>query len=245
MLRYHVGPAVTSVAVGDAVAAYARKDDVQWGTFAERVSVSDRAVARVPQGVPLDHAGAVPLAGLTAQQLLAAAGVGEGDIVLIHGATGGVGSFAVQLARLCGAVVIGTASERNYQVLSSWGATAVDYSRDLVEQVLSNAPQGVDVVLDLVGGKALAMTPEVLIEGGRLAGIADAHGIAELSQEHEYRGRYVFVRPDAVGLERLLELVAVGDLQVDVAARYPLSDAASALEASRSGHTRGKIIITN
>lgn len=240
-----VGPAVTSVAVGDAVAAYARKDDVQWGTFAERVSVSDRAVARVPQGVPLDHAGAVPLAGLTAQQLLAAAGVGEGDIVLIHGATGGVGSFAVQLARLSGAVVIGTASERNHEVLNSWGATAVDYSRDLVAQVHTAAPHGVDVVLDLVGGEALATTPEVLCSGGRLVGIADAQGIADLSATHDYRGRYVFVRPDAAGLARLLDLMAAGDLQVDVAAHYPLSDTANALEASRSGHTRGKIVITN
>lgn len=239
-----VGPAVTAVAPGDRVAAYARKDDVQWGTFAERVSMSDRAVALVPDTVPFDQAGALPLAGLTAQQLLDAAAVSTGDTVLLHAAAGGVGSFAAQLAVLRGARVIGTASVGNHDVLSAWGVSPVDYSGDLAAEVRAQAPDGVDVVIDLVGGDALALTPQLLVPDGRLVGIVDAQGIADLSTAHGYRGGYVFVRPDAAGLARLLGLVATGDLSVDVSSRFALDDTAAALEASRSGHTRGKIVIT-
>ncbi len=239
-----VGPAVTSVAVGDRVAAYARKDDVQWGTFAQRVSVSDRAVARVPDGVPDDQAGALPLAGLTAAQVLDAADVRSGDIVLVHAAAGGVGTFAAQLARLRGATVVGTASTRNHDVLAAWGVLPVDYSHHLVEGVRRHAPDGVDVVIDLVGGEALAATPQLLKPGGRLAGIVDAAGIAQLAQTHGYLGRYVFVRPDGAMLTHLLGLVADGLLRVDVSEHFDLADTAAALETLMSGHTRGKVVIT-
>lgn len=239
-----VGPAVTTVAVGDRVAAYARKDDVQWGTFAQRVAVSDRAVARVPDSVPDDQAGALPLAGLTAAQVLDAALVGSGDVVLVHGASGGVGTFASQLAKLRGATVLGTASPRNHETLASWGVLPIDYTSDLVAGVHRHAAQGVDVVIDLVGGDALAATAQVLKPGGRLAGIVDAAGIAELAATHDYRGRYVFVRPDAPMLQQLLGFVADGLLKVDVTEHFALADTVAALEVLMAGHTRGKVVIT-
>lgn len=238
-----VGPAVTSVAIGDEVAAYARKDDVQWGTFAQRVAVSDRAVAKVPSGVPLDQAGALPLAGLTAAQVLDAARVQLGDVVLVHAAAGGVGTFAAQLAKFRGATVLGTASPTNHEALASWGVIPIDYTGDLVAEVRQQAPDGVDVVIDLVGGAALAATPEVLKPGGRLAGIVDAAGIAELAATHGYRGRYVFVRPDAAMLTQLLGLVADDLLRVDVADQFALTDTVAALQAVMTGHTRGKVVI--
>lgn len=239
-----VGPAVTSVAPGDRVAAYARKDDIQCGTFAERVAVSDRAVAVVPPDVPDVVAGALPLVGLTAEQVLDAGEVGPGDVVLIHGSTGGVGSCATQLALLRGATVLGTASPGNLPVLTEWGAQPIDYTHDLVAQIQAAAPAGVDVVIDLVGGEALASTPQVLRPGGRLAGIVDAAGMAELAEANGYTSRYVFVRPDAAMLASLLDRVATGQLRIDVGQTFPLTEAAAALEAMKTGTSRGKIVIT-
>lgn len=233
-----VGPAVTSVAVGDRVAAYARKDHVQHGTFAEQVAVPERAVARVPDDVELTTAGAVPLAGLTALQLLDRLDVSAGDTVLVHAAAGGVGSFAVQLAALRGATVIGTASEGNHDYLRSLGAEPVRYGEGLVDQVRQVAPDGVDVVLDLVGGEAVEATPQVLAGGGRIGSIIDPAKMDELG------GAYVFVRPDAAALGELLQLVADGRLSVNIAETFALPDAGAALGRNQEGHVRGKVVVT-
>lgn len=233
-----LGPAITGLAVGDRVAAYARKDHVQGGTFAERVAVPERAWAHVPDGVPLGVAGAVPLAGMTADMLLDAAGVGTGDTVLVHAASGGVGSFAVQLARLRGARVIGTASERNHEFVAGLGAEPVCYGASLVGEVRALAPDGVDVAIDLVGGEALDATAELLTDDGRVASAIDPGVIGR------FGGRYVFVRPDRARLTRLLGLVADGELRVEITEHYPLAQAREALLASKAGHVRGKIVVT-
>ncbi len=236
------GPAVTSVAPGDRVAAYARKDHVQNGTFAERVAVPDRAVAPVPHGVPDDVAAALPLAGLTAMQALDAVEVAPPDTVLVLNAAGGVGGIAVQLARLRGARVLGSASPGRFDGLAARGVEPVDYA-DLEAGVRSIAPDGVDVVMDLVGGESLVSAVSLLRPGGRLVSITDAQTVQQLAGSG-VRARYVFVRPDAPMLGALLALVADGMLSVDVAARFPLEQVAEALEQSRSGHTAGKIVIT-
>lgn len=233
-----VGPAVTEVARGDQVAAYARKDHVQNGTFAELVAVSVRSVAKLPDGVDIVDAGAVPLAGLTAAQLMDAARVAAGDTVLVHAAGGGVGSFAVQLAVLRGARVIGTGSASSHDYLQGLGVEPVEYGDGLVDGVRNLAPPGVDVVIDLVGGAALAATPQLLSAEGRVASIVDADAVKE------FGGRYVFVRPDGVMLGGLLRQVADGDLRVHLAERFPLERAGDALAASKAGHVRGKVVIT-
>lgn len=233
-----VGPAVREVAVGDRVAAYDREDHVQYGTFAERTAVPVRTVARVPDGVELVQAAALPLAGLTAEQLLDAAGVDESDTVLVHAAAGGVGSFVTQLALHRGARVIGTASEPNHDALRAWGAQPVTYGDGLVDRVRTHAPDGVDVVIDLVGGDALAATPQLLTDGGRVVSVVDAAAVTQLG------GTYVFVRPDGDMLSRLLTLVADGSLVVDVAGTFPLERAAEALARSAEGHVRGKVVVT-
>lgn len=238
-----VGPAVTSFEVGDRVAAYARKDHIQFGTFAQQVAVREDIVAAVPEEVSLVTAAAVPLAGLTALQLLDAADVRPGDTVLVHAASGGVGSFVSQLAVRRGALVVGTASPPNHDRLRSWGVTPVDYHGDLLAGIRAAAPDGVTVVLDLVGGDALSVTPQVLDAGGRVAGVLDPEALAKL-RVAGYRARYVFVRPDAAGLTELLQRVAADELDVDIGARYPLEQAAEALEANRSGHITGKVVIT-
>lgn len=233
-----VGPAVTDIAVGDRVAAYARKDYIEHGTFAELVAVPRRAVAPVPDGVELTVAGALPLVGLTAEQLLDATGVASGDTVLVHAASGGVGSCAVQLAALRGARVIGTASERNHGYLRQIGAEPVSYGDHLVDNVRAVAPAGVDVVLDLVGGDALSATPQLLADGGRVASVIDAEQVKQLG------GTYVFVHPDAAMLARLLELVAEGALKIEIAQSFPLERTGEALAAVKEGHARGKVVVT-
>jgi NADPH2:quinone reductase len=229
---------VTEVALGDQVAAYARKDHVQNGTFAELVAVSVRSVAKLPDGVDIVDAGAVPLAGLTAAQLMDAARVAAGDTVLVHAAGGGVGSFAVQLAVLRGARVIGTGSASSHDYLQGLGAEPVEYGDGLVDGVRNLAPAGVDVVIDLIGGAALAATSQLLSAEGRVASIVDADAVKE------FGGRYVFVRPDGVMLGGLLRHVADGDLRVHLAERFPLERAGDALAASKAGHVRGKVVIT-
>jgi NADPH:quinone reductase-like Zn-dependent oxidoreductase len=233
-----VGPSVTEFTPGDAVLGYARKDHVQHGTYAEKVTVPVRALARIPAGLGFAPAAALPLAGLTAEQLLDATEVGDGDTVLVHNAAGGVGTFAVQLAAMRGARVIGTASERRHEYVRSLGAEPVEYGDGLVGRVREIAPDGVDVALDLVGGDALDASSELLGERGRAGSVIDPGAVAELG------GRYVFVRPDAVMLTRLVEHVAAGRLRVEVTETFSLERAAEALARSKEGHAHGKLVVT-
>jgi len=239
-----VGPAIKSFAVGDRVAAYAREDHIQFGTYAQRVAVPERTACKIPDGVAFDVAAAVPLAGLTAAQVLIAADVSADDVVLIHAAAGGVGTFATQLARSRGAKVIGTASPSNHEMLKDRGIIPVDYHGDLAAVVKEIEPNGVDVVIDLVGGDALAATPDVLALNGRVVSIIDSETVTKLASEYGYNGFYEFVRPDSKRLAELLEMVASGELIVDVAQRFSLAETAAAMESSKTGQTRGKIVIS-
>lgn len=225
-------------AVGDAVLAYARADVVEHGSVAEYMPVPVRAATRKPENLSFEAAAALPLAGLTALQTLERAGVSEGQTVLIHGAAGGVGSFGVQLARLRGARVVGTASERNHDYLRELGAEPVVYGEGLVPAARGLVPEGFDVIIDFVGGTTLDSTRDLLADGGVVASIADARA------RTEFGGHYVWVRPNAEQLGELAQLAATGDLRVEIAATYPLDEAAAAYAALEEGHTRGKIVVT-
>ncbi|MEY9931438.1 NADPH:quinone reductase-like Zn-dependent oxidoreductase [Catenulispora sp. GP43] len=229
------GPDTPEFAAGDEVMAYARKDAVQAGTFAQLVSVSARDVARKPAALDWPQAGGLPLAGLTALRSSDALRIGSRDSLLVHAAAGGVGSMAVQIARARGARVIGTASERNHDYLRSLGAEPVAYGEGLVERVRALEPEGVTTVLDCVGGQ-LETTLAVLAEGGRHVSIADPavtrHG-----------GRWIWVRPDGAGLAELGYLADRGLLKVEVAQTFPLSEVGAAFDLSRTGGVRGKLVI--
>jgi len=233
-----VGLDTPELSVGDEVFGYVRKDVVSGGTTAELVAAPVRTLARKPASWTWEQAAGAPLAGLTALQTIDRAGVTSGQTVLVHAAAGGVGSMAVQIAVARGARVIGTASERDHEYLRSLGAEPVTYGDGLAERVRSLAPDGVDVVLDYIGGEALATTPDVLREGGTVASVVEAAARDELG------GHYVWVRPDVEGLTELARLADAGQLTVDVAEVYDLADAAKAHEASRTGHVRGKVVIT-
>jgi NADPH:quinone reductase-like Zn-dependent oxidoreductase len=221
--------------IGDEVVAYARKDVLGGGTFAEKVAVPVRAVARKPKSLSWEQAGGLPLAGGTALRTLESLGDLEGRTVLIHGASGGVGSFAVQIAKAAGARVIGTASETNHEYLRGLGAEPVTYGDGLVERVLDAAGGKVDGVADFVGG-VLDDTLAVLTEGGPHASVADP-SVAE------HGGRYIWVRPDGSETARLGLLVDEGKLTVDVAGTYGLDDVPQAFKDSATGHVRGKLVI--
>jgi NADPH:quinone reductase-like Zn-dependent oxidoreductase len=230
-----VGPDTPEWSPGDEVIAYARKDWVQGGTFAELVSAPVRTVARKPKSLDWHQAAGLPLAGLTAYQLLARLGLKEGETVLVHAAAGGVGLFAVQIARALGARVIGTASEGNHEFLRGLGAEPVTYGAGLAERVGALAPDGVDVVADFVGG-VLDVTKAVLKSGGRHGSIAD-------STVAEAGGIAAWVRPNAGDLTALGDLADSGKLTVPVAEVFALADASKAFELSQTGHVRGKIAV--
>ncbi len=235
-----VGPAVTSYAVGDRVLGYARKDHVQHGTTAELVRVAARHVAPLPDDVDLTVAAAIPLAGLTALQAVEAVGVGRGDTVLVHAAAGGVGAFAVQLARLRGARVVGTASDGNHDYLRSIGAEPVTYGdglSDRVRAVLGGAP--VTAALDFVGGdEAVDVSFELVSDPARVVTVTDGAPVLQRG------GRYVFVRPDSAQLATLAGLVADGSLRVEVSRTFGLDEVAAAHDLSAQGHGRGKVVVT-
>lgn len=230
-----VGLDTSEFSVGDEVIAYARKDFVHGGTFAELVTVPARAVARRPAALTWDQAAGLPLAGLTAFQTLRRLGLHEGETVLIHGGAGGVGLLGVQLARVLGARVIATASPANHETLAALGAEPVAYGEGLAERVRALAPDGVQVVADFVGG-VLDVTTAVLAPGGRHASIADGEVVAA-------GGLNVWVRPDGADLQHLADLADAGKLTVTVARTFPLAEAAEAFRLSQGGHVRGKIAI--
>ncbi|WP_154792316.1 NADP-dependent oxidoreductase [Occultella kanbiaonis] len=223
-------------AVGDEVYGYVRTDVISGGTFAEYVAAPVRTLAHKPTSLTWEEAAGVPLAGLTALQLVRRTAVGPGRSVLVHAAAGGVGAFAVQIALARGAYVIGTASPANHDFLRSLGAEPVAYGDGLVERVRALAPEGVDVILDLVGG-TLDDTPALLRAGGTIGSITDA------AARDTYGGQYVWARPDTTDLRELAELADSGALRVEVARVYPLEEAAAALVENQRGHTRGKLVI--
>lgn len=233
-----VGPDTPEFRAGDEVYAYARKEVVHGGTFAELVAVPAEGVALKPKSLSFEEAGGVPLAGLTALRALRSVGIspdGAGKTVLVHGGAGGVGSFAVQIARAAGARVIATASTKNHAYLNELGAEPVTYGDGLIDRVRAAAPDGVDAVVDFVGG-VQDQTLAVLASGGRHASVADSSVV-------EHGGDYVWVRPSHEGLTFLAALADDGKLGVTVARTFGLDGVGDAFDLSRAGHTRGKLVI--
>lgn len=232
------GPAVTGFAVGDEVIGYVRRDDIQYGTYAELVPAPERTLADKPVQASWAEAGGLPLAGLTAYQALQLARTGAGDTVLVHGASGGVGHLAVQLARALGAHrVIGTASEANHDFVRALGAEPVSYGDGLLDRIRAVAPDGVDVALDLFGGEALDISAQLLSRPARLISTADPEHVSRLG------GSYLFVKPSTADLSVLAGLVDADRLTVHVARTFPLAEAAEAQRLVESGHVRGKVVL--
>ncbi|MFJ4669217.1 NADP-dependent oxidoreductase [Kitasatospora purpeofusca] len=210
--------------------------------YAEYVAVPSRQVARKPTALNHVEAAALPLAALTAWQgLVDAAGLSEGQRVLIHRAAGGVGHLAVQIAKAHGAYVIALASEPKHDFVRGLGADEViDYR---TEGFLSAVGQ-VDVVLDSSSQGTASL--EVLREGGVLVSIME-HWNTALAAEVEAAGRRfagISVEPDYASLEAIAELVEAGRIRPHIAETFPLEEAGKAHELIATGRTQGKIVLT-
>jgi NADPH:quinone reductase-like Zn-dependent oxidoreductase len=211
------------------------------GGYAEFATASAAVIANKPAGVSHEQAAAIPVAGLTAwQALFDRAGLERGQTALIAGAAGGVGHFAVQFARHAGARAIGTGSSRNRDFVVGLGATGyVDYTRQDVAEAVTN----VDVAFDTVGGETTASLLPAVREGGIVVTIAGAPP-EEQARQRGVRAELLVMSPTAEQLARVVELVAAGEVRVEVAEVLPLGQIQRAHELSESGHTRGKIILT-
>ncbi|MCO7273634.1 quinone oxidoreductase family protein [Cellulosimicrobium cellulans] len=237
-------------AVGPDVPDLAPGDEVVWhGTGAQRELSLVRAdhVRRTPASVPVEQAAVLPVAAATAFSALVQADVGEGDVVLVHGASGGVGSAAVQIATALGARVVGTASPANHDYLRGLGAAPVAYGPGLVDAVRA-LPDGLDavsVVVDLVGtADALAATVALLGEDLAPATPDDPPSAVTIVGSDASRAAGVVDKVDAKGaLDEVLALAEDGRLRAEVSARFPLTDAAEALRLVADGHVRGKVVL--
>ncbi len=223
------------VAVGDDVFGFAAS-----GGYAEFATASAAAIARKPAGVSHEQAAAIPVAGLTGWQALFDRGdLERGQTVLIAGAAGGVGHFAVQFATHAGARVIGTGSSRNREFVLGLGA---DEYIDYTQQDVGEAVSGVDVAFDTVGGDTTESLLPAVREGGILVTIAAAPP-EQAARERGVRAELLVTTPSPEQLARIAELVAAGDVLVEIADVVPLAEVQRAHELSESGHTRGKIIL--
>ncbi|MBE1593340.1 NADP-dependent oxidoreductase [Nonomuraea angiospora] len=236
-----VGPGVTNFAVGDEVVAFTYGAA---GALAEYTLANDGPnVVRRPAGLDAVRAAALPVAGMTAHAVLTAAAVNPGDSVLVVGATGGVGSFVVQLAAHAGAQVLATAGPSEADYVRGLGAQEIiDYtSGDTAKQALALRPGGVDVVIDLVNaGPGLAATAAAAKPGGRL--------VSPLGGQPEFdRGVgavYTGVEGGFGKLQDLVDRAAAGTFEVEVGATHPFSSAVDAVGEFATKHTRGKVVIT-
>jgi NADPH:quinone reductase-like Zn-dependent oxidoreductase len=230
-----VGPGVTRFAAGDAVFGNAI------GAYAQYAVANETALARKPLTVDHIHAAAIPLAALTAwQALFEIAGLKEGRRLLIHGAAGGVGSFAVQLAKWKGARIAGTASSRDQLFLMGLG---VDQPIDQFKQRFEDLVGPVDVVLDTVGGDAQQRSWSVLRKGGMVVSTV-APPSTEEARRHEATAAFFASRPDGRQLAQIRELIDFGYVRPVVETVLPLSQAKRAHEISEAGHVRGKIVLS-
>jgi NADPH:quinone reductase-like Zn-dependent oxidoreductase len=229
--------------IGDGVTGFAAGDRVYGG--ARGRAVADYAVLRpgedpllhTPDGVDDITASTLVIAGRTADAVVAAIGARAGDTVLIGGAAGGVGVFAIQLARRAGARVIGTAAQATFGFLRELGAEPVAYGDGLADRVRALAPQGVTAAADLVGTETARAAVELGVSPARIATIAAASppdGVRATGGRDATPG----------ALERIATAIAAGEFVVPIAATFPIEQTRAAVELQRAGHVHGKVVIT-
>lgn len=240
-----IGAAVTQFKPGDRVFAYARKPEVQGGTYAEYVTLNAQVVAIIPDAMTMEQAATVPLVGLTAfQSLYDVTKIKKGMSVLVHAGAGGVGGFAIQFAKLAGAKVITTTSRKNISYVKSLGADQiVDYTTEDFQKVLQHDfAEGVDVVFDTIGGEALARSYSVIKKGGSLVSIVQGPDAAH-AEAGNFTASFHFVNGNAVQLAEIGKLISAGEVKTPETLILPLEDVKKAHALSRSARTRGKILL--
>jgi NADPH:quinone reductase len=229
------------VRVGDPVIVFRAP-----GAYASHLVVSSDAVVPKPSRMSFEEAAGLMLTGSTAVHALRSTGVGTGDTVVVHGASGGVGLMAVQLAVADGARVIATAAESGHAYLRRLGAEPVAYGDGLLGRIMALAPDGVDAAIDTVGtDEAIDVSLSLVADRGRIATIAGFRRGFELGLKvlGGAPGADPGTEVRAAARMELVARVDAGTLTVKVAATYPLADAADALRQLADGHTHGKIVL--
>lgn len=257
-----VGPRVRQFTVGDEV--YARPDDLRIGTFAEFVAVKESSVALKPRNLTMEEAASIPLVGLTAwQALVERARVEKGQRVFIQAGSGGVGTFAIQLAKHLGATVATTASAGNVALVKRLGADVViDYKKDDFEAHLS----GYDVVLNSQDGQTLEKSLGVLKPGGRLISISGppdprfaddikapwpvkqvmralSFGVRRKAQRLQVGYSFLFMRASGSQLRQITALIESGAIRPVIDKVFPFESTNDALAYVESGRAKGKVVI--
>ncbi|PYL63555.1 MAG: NADPH:quinone reductase [Verrucomicrobia bacterium] len=230
------GAKVTKLKAGDAVYGY----PTFGGGWAEYVNVTEGEVAAKPASLSFTEAAAVPMGALTAwQALIDVAQLHSGQTILIHGGSGGVGSFAVQIAKARGARIIATASTANQDLIKQLGAdVAIDYTKIKFEDVAKD----VDAVLDPVGKETLARSYGVVKKGGIVMSLVARPDPVEL-EKRGIRGAAISAHPDAEDLAEIARLIDAGKIKPVVTQVLPLSEAIAAQQQAATHHTRGKIVL--
>ena len=230
------GATVTKFKKGDAVYGYA----LFGGGWAEYAVLAENEAALKPKSATFVEAAAVPMGALTSwQSLIDAAKLNAGQTILIHGGSGGVGSFAIQIAKAKGAKVIATASTANQDLLKQLGAdVAIDYTTTKFE----NVARDVDVVFDTVGRDTLTRSYPIVKKGGIITTIASRPDPAQL-EKYGIRGSSIWSHPDANELAEITKLIEAGKIKPVVGQVLPLTEAVKASEQAETHHTRGKIVL--
>lgn len=233
-----VGKNVQNIKLGDDVFARPNQEDA--GAIAEFARVKETELAIIPKNVSYADAATVPLAGLTAWQALITKGnLKKGDKVLIHAGSGGVGTYAIQIAKHFGAFVATTTSAKNVELVQSLGADLViDYTSQNFEDELSDY----DLVIDMLGGEALANSFKIVKKGGAVISIKgqDTDGLAE---QHGVRFEAFFMTPDGDMLAELGALVSEGIVKPITDSVFPMDQTAAAYDKLATGRSVGKIVI--
>lgn len=226
-----IGPGITTLEIGQAVFGRSTK-----GAYAEYITTSEKGLVPMPTTVSFAEAATIPTGATTAWQALFDEGnLQVGQRVLMVGAAGGVGLFAVQLAKWKGAQVIGTASTANLEFVRSLGADqVVDYTTTALESVV----QEVDLVVDGVGGESLLTSLKIIRRGGTLISLAE-----NPPQARGIRATMIAARTERAPLQTVARLIDEGHLKVTIGKIFPLSEVQQAHEFSQSGHGRGRIVL--
>ena len=233
-----VGKDVLNVKVGDEVFARPNQEDA--GSIAEFARIQENELAIKPENLSHIEAASVPLAGLTAWQALVTKGnIKQGDKVLIHAGSGGVGTLAIQIAKHFGATVATTTSSKNIELVKSLGADLIiDYTTQSFEDELSDY----DLVFDMIGGDVLTKSFKVLKKGGTLISIK-GQDTEELAKKYGVNFEWFFMSPDGAMLTELVTLISQGTIKTVIDSTYPMEQASEAFGKLAEGRTKGKIVL--
>ncbi|HDX9634930.1 NADP-dependent oxidoreductase [Bacillus cereus group sp. MYBK108-2] len=257
-----VGSKITRFKVGDEIYARPRKNKI--GTFAEYIAIHEDDIALKPKNLSFEEAASIPLVGLTSYQALHdIMQLQKGQKILIHAGSGGVGTFAIQLAKIMGAIVTTTASEAGANLVTSLGADEIiNYKTEKFEDILKNY----DAVFDTIGGATLEKSFNIIKRGGNIVSVSGmpnarfgkefgsgffktllfslaSKKLTALEKKHNAQYSFLFMKPSGDQLRTIANYIEAGEIKPVIDRVFPFEDAQKAMEYSEAGRAKGKIIV--